>query len=192
MRVAGILVSVALVLCAVVLSGCTRPSGVSSTPPSTAETTASVSASVPVASAPDADSAQPATPSPLVAKRAATVWRVSAKSRAYAERIGGTSHKGEKLYFVIGDSVDTEREAQSLLDRAVPSFGDMQSYFIVQRSDNFDGMRPGWWVIVEAYRESPSTENLQFGRRGFRGAYVKRATVRTADPIPVYDDLVSQ
>jgi hypothetical protein len=189
MRVAGILASAALVLA---LGGCARPSGVSSTSPSTAATTASVSASAPVVSAPDTDSTQPTTPSALVAKRAVSAPRVSAKSRAYAERIGGTPHEGERLYFVIGDSVGSEREAQSLLDRAQLSFGDMQSYFIVQRSDNFDGMRPGWWVIIEAYRESPSTENLQFGRRGFRGAYVKRATVRTADPIPVYEDLVSQ
>jgi hypothetical protein len=189
MRVAGILASAALVL---VLGGCARPSGVSSTAPSTSATTASVSATVPVASTPDTDSAQSATPSAPAVKRAASAPHVSAKSRAYAERIGGTSHEGEKLYFVIGDSVGSEREAQSLLDRAGPSFGDMQSYFIVQRSDNFDGMRPGWWVIVEAYREPPTPENLQFGRRGFRGAYVKRATVRTADPIPVYEDSVSQ
>lgn len=189
MRVAGILVSAALVLA---LGGCVRPSGVSSGSPSTSASAPSVSATVPVASTPGTGLAQSATPTAPAVKRAASVPRVAAKSRAYAEKIGGTSHEGEKLYFVIGDSVDTEREAQSLLDRAVPSFGDMQSYFIVQRSDNFDGMRPGWWVIIEAYRKSPSPENLQFGRRGFRGAYVKRATVRTADPIPVYEDLVPQ
>jgi hypothetical protein len=192
MRTAGILVSATLVLCAFALGGCTRPAGVSSSPPSTSATTTTVSATVPVASTPDTDSAQPAAPTAAEAKRAASAPRVSAKSRAHAERIGGTSHEGEKLYFVIGDSVGSEREAQSLLDRAVPSFGDMQSYFIVQRSDNFDGMRPGWWVIIEAYRKSASPENLQFARRGFPGAYVKRATVRTADPIPVYEDLVAQ
>jgi hypothetical protein len=189
MRTGIVLVSAAVVLA---LVGCTGPAGVSSTPPSTAVATdtASVQTSAPTASDPDTGSAQSATPSVPVAKHAPSPPRPSAKSLAYAKRIGGTSHEGERLYFVIGDSVDTQREAQSLLDKAIPRFGDMQSYFIVQRSDSFEGMRPGWWVAIEAYRQPPSPENLQFAKRGFPGAYVKRATVRTADPIPVYEDSV--
>jgi hypothetical protein len=120
----------------------------------------------------------------------ATTVGVSADSLAYAKSLGGTSHEGEKLYFVIGASVETEEEAQALLEEATPRFGDMQSYFIVQLSDNFEGMEPGWWVVIEAYRSEPSAENLDFGRRGFPDAYVKQATVKTADPIPVYEDMV--
>ena len=117
---------------------------------------------------------------------------LSARSIAYAKSLGGTPHKGESLYFLIGASVKTEAEAQAKLDGATPRFGDMQSYFIVQRSDNFDGMNPGWFVVVEAYRGEPSQENLQFGRRGFPDVYVKQATVKTEDPIPVYEDMVGQ
>jgi hypothetical protein len=121
-----------------------------------------------------------------------TAAAVSADSIAYAKGLGGTSHQGETLHFVIGASVKSEEEAQALLDEATPRFGDMQSYFIVQRSDNFQGMRPGWWVVVETYRAEPSEENLSFDRRGFPDAYVKRATVRTSDPIPVYEDMVGE
>lgn len=117
---------------------------------------------------------------------------VSSESIAYAKSLGGTSQEGKTLFFVIGASVASEREAQALLEDATPSFGDMQSYFIVQRSDNFQGMEPGWWVIIEAYRDEPSPENLAFGRRGFPDAYVKSATVRTSDPIPVYEEMVSE
>ena len=46
-------------------------------------------------------------------------------------------------------------------------------------------------VVIEAYRDKPSTENLKFGRRGFPAASVKRATVATEDPIPVVEDLVA-
>ena len=119
-----------------------------------------------------------------------TTVTVSSDSLAYAKSLGGTSHEGETLYFVIGASVESEREAQATLEDAIPLFGDMQSYFIVQRSDNFQGMEPGWWVILEAFRSEPSPENLAFDRRGFPDAYVKSATVRTSDPIPVYEDLV--
>ncbi len=117
---------------------------------------------------------------------------VSAKSIAYARELGGVSQKGRTLYFVIGDSLDSEAEAQRALTKATPSFGDMQAYFIVQKSDNFEGMRPGYWVVIEAYENPPADENLQFGRRGFPDAYVKKATVLTDDPIPVYEQLVAQ
>jgi len=118
-------------------------------------------------------------PSPLISE--ATIQ--------YAKDLGGKSHKGESLYFIIGDSVDSEFAALARLEQAVPKFGDMQSYFIVQRSDGFQGMTPGWWIIIEAYRQQPSPENIQFGERGFPNAYVKKATVKTSDPIPVYEDL---
>lgn len=116
---------------------------------------------------------------------------VSERSIAYAEGLGGTSHDGEALYLIIGASVESEEEAQAKLDAATPTFGDMQSYFIIQSSDNFQGLAPGWWIVIEAYRADPSPENLDFAKRGFPNAYVKQATVATQDPIPVYEDLVS-
>lgn len=129
------------------------------------------------------------TTEPPPATTAPTV-RLSSESLAYAESLGGKSYKGEELYFVIGASVETEAEALTLLEGA-KAVGDMQSYFIVQNSSNFEGMNPGWWVVFEAYREYPSVDNLAFCRRPFPDAYVKSATVRTSDPIPVYDDLTS-
>jgi hypothetical protein len=131
--------------------------------------------------------AQP--PSPAPATKPA-VPRPSKKSLAYAKSLGGTSHQGKTLYFVVGNSVGSEAEAQEELKGAIPHFGDMQSYFIVQRSDNFKGMRPGWWVVIEAYNKPPSAENRSFAKRGFPDAYVKKATVLTSDPIPVYNEVV--
>lgn len=115
---------------------------------------------------------------------------VSSKSVAYARSIGGTPHQGKTLYFIIGASTKSEDEAQSKLVNAIPIFGDMQSYFIVQKSDNFEGMQPGWWVIVEAYKRKPSQENLDFAKRVFPDASVRKAVVRTSDPIPVYNELI--
>jgi hypothetical protein len=115
---------------------------------------------------------------------------VSPDSIAYAQSLGGISHEGETLYLVVGATLDSEEQAQAMLDNATPLFGDMQSYFIVQKSDNFEGLEPRWWVVLEAYRSEPSPENLNFDRRGFPMAYVQRATVRTSDPIPVYEDVV--
>lgn len=106
----------------------------------------------------------------------------------YARGLGGISHQGETLYFVVGAVTQSEGEAQALLREATPFFGDMQSYFIVQRSDNLEGFETGKWVILEAYDESPSAENVEFGRRAFPDAYVTSAKVLASDPIPVYED----
>jgi hypothetical protein len=107
---------------------------------------------------------------------------------AYAKSIGGKSQKGKHLYLAIGASVKTEAEAQVLLDKATPKFGDMQSYYIVQYSNNFQGLNPGWYVLIEAYKDPPDIYNLDFGRRAFPDLYVKAVTVKTSDPIPVYED----
>ena len=113
---------------------------------------------------------------------------MSAESVAYAQSLGGTSHEGQTLYLVIGASVATEEEAQALNEAA--SFGDMQDYFIVQISDNFEGLNPGWWVVFEAHQNEPDQFDIEFCRRGFPDCYVKKVTVRTADPIPVYEEIV--
>jgi hypothetical protein len=164
------------------VAGCATPSA---RPPGIA-----VSASAGATSSADQTPAgKPPTPT-APASGSGMVPDVGQASLDDARKLGGTSHKGQSLYFVIGESMGSEAAARAALAKATPLFGDMQSYFIVQRSDSFEGMRPGWWVVTEAYRAPPSAESLQFARRGFPNAYVKRAVVRTADPIPVYEDLV--
>jgi hypothetical protein len=116
--------------------------------------------------------------------------KVSAKSRAYAKTLGGWSHKGEKLFLIVGAVFPTEGAAQSALDAALPRFGDMQPYFIVQSSNNFKGLSPDRWVVVEAYRAKPSSDNMLFARRGFADAHVIAVTDLVTDPVPVYEDLV--
>jgi hypothetical protein len=113
---------------------------------------------------------------------------LSAESLEYARSLGGISRQGEMLFLIVGAEAATENAATALLQQATPFFGDMVSYFIVQKSDNFEGLAPGNWVVMEAYDANPSAENLEFGRRGFPNAYVARVKVLTADPIPVYED----
>jgi hypothetical protein len=159
-----------LVLLAVGLSACSDlPAGDTVTP-----TTATVLETTSSAPVPTEGTTTTATvPNP-----------VSQESRDYAAWLGGTSHKGEKLYFVIGASLRSEAQAKARLEPA-KAVGDMQSNFIVQLSDNFAGMTPGYWVIFEAYDGYPSDDDLFFCRRPFPDAYVKTATVLTDDPIPV-------
>ena len=115
---------------------------------------------------------------------------LSQKAIDYAKGLGGKSHKGETLFFIIGASGTPEDFMQMKLDDAQPGFGDMQSYFIVQKTDNFKGMSPGLFVVFEAYgTRADAQENLDFANRGFEdgkgSAYIKSAVVKTDDPIPV-------
>jgi len=132
----------------------------------------------------------PAPPAPAGTQNATSTTAADelSDSLEYARSLGGIPRKGETLHLVVGASVETEAEAQALLREAMPFFGDMQSYFIVQKSDNFEGMAPGRWIIIEAYDEMPSAENIEFGRRAFPEATVTVAKVLTSDPIPVYED----
>ena len=110
--------------------------------------------------------------------------------KAYAKSIGGTSHKGQMLYLIIGDSFDTAAQATTARKRAHSAFGNRRTYFIVQRSDNFLGIRPGLWLVMEAYRSADNARNrLELAQRAFSYAHISRAVVKTADPIPVYEDV---
>ena len=115
---------------------------------------------------------------------------VSAKSLAYAQSIGGQDVKGQTFNFIVGGTYPTEAAAQAALDKAKPRFGDTQSFFIVQRSDSFEGMAPGSWVVVEAHFKTPSDDNMTFARKGFPDASVVRARILVTDPIPVFENLV--
>jgi|GEM_PF-3425297 hypothetical protein len=117
---------------------------------------------------------------------------LSEESLSYARSLGGSPHPGETLSLIVGAMVADEAEAQVLLEHALPLFGDMQPYFIVQKSDAFEGLVPGKWIIMEAYREHPSEENIQFAMRAFPDAVIKKAVARNEDPIPVYEDMTGE
>lgn len=195
------------------LTACSPPSSTGVVPPgttastsasSTPSTTASASGTPPATTGTPGGSATtppppganpPVTPPPAPVRKPIPprpkAPQVGAQSLAYAKKLGGKSHKGESLYFVVGDSVSTEAEARALLQKALPKF-DTALYMIVQHSDNFAGMRPGWWVVIEAYRDaSHARDGATWDKRGFAGCYVRKATVLTSDPIPVVEDLTT-
>lgn len=184
----GTFAVVLLVVLMVAVAGCSELGG---SPASTEGAGVTTSASITAATTEAPATTTLAATTTTVAPTTTTKKKVtlSAEALDYAASLLGSSHLGEKLYFVIGISVATEAEALDQLEGA-KGVGDMQSYFIVQRSDNFEGMTPGWYVVFEAYRDYPSQDNIDFGRRPFPDAYVKSAIVRTSDPIPVYEDMM--
>jgi len=181
---------------ALALSGCARPAEEPAAPP--AQTTSAPAApTTAVTQTQPATSSAPTTAAPGItatstpAERPAASKPVSSASRRYAKGLGGVSRLGETLYFIVGGSFKNEAAAAKALKNARPYFGDMQDYFIVQRSDNFSGMRPGSWVLIEGHRSAASAQQqTEFAQRAFTSAVVRQAAVNTSDPIPVYEDLV--
>jgi hypothetical protein len=109
---------------------------------------------------------------------------VSEASLEYARSLGGTSRDNEDLYLVVGASARSEAQALGELETAKTIEG-QDTFFIVQLSENFDGLLPGHWVVIQAYEERPSVQEIDLCRRAFPRATVERVRVRTEDPIPV-------
>lgn len=108
-----------------------------------------------------------------------------------AEDLGGISHEGETLWFVVAASEKMAGDAWWRISDALPLFGDTQMYFIVENSSHIQGFEPGLWVVVEAYREKEHAESgRDWALRAFEDAYIKQGTVNCGDPIPVVEDLV--
>ena len=90
-------------------------------------------------------------------RRRAPLRAASPRTPSPMPRDSAASHTmGQDVYLIIGASMSTEDECQALLDKADPLFGDMQIYFVIQRSDNFTGLQPGYFVLVEAHLDEPS------------------------------------
>lgn len=116
---------------------------------------------------------------------------LSAHAIRRAEELGGKPRRGQRIYVVVGASASTEIDAQRALERAIPVFGDMQTYFCVQRADAFDGLAASLpYVVIEAYEdEGNAREGLQLAARGFSQPYVSAVVVLTDDPIPLYEEM---
>jgi hypothetical protein len=100
----------------------------------------------------------------------------------------GTSHKGEKLYALVIATEKTEAAGRKALLDTLPKLGDIQSYLILEPTDHLKGLKPGQWVVFEAYREKPITEDIEFIDRGPQKATITQVTVTCDDPIPVFED----
>jgi hypothetical protein len=100
----------------------------------------------------------------------------------------GISHKGEKLYALIVATEKTEAAGRKALLDTLPKLGDIQSYLILEPTDHLTGLKAGQWVVFEAYKEKPITEDIEFIDRGPQKATIAQVTVTCDDPIPVFED----
>jgi hypothetical protein len=100
----------------------------------------------------------------------------------------GKSHKGETLYALVVATEKTEAAGSKALLDTLSKLGDIQSYLVLEPSDHLTGLKAGQWVVFEAYREKPASEDIDFVDRGPQKATLVQVTVTCGDPIPVYED----
>jgi hypothetical protein len=91
---------------------------------------------------------------------------------------------GTSMWVVIVDSVDTKAEAEKRLARLDGVLGAGENTYVVDQSSHYEGMNPGWWVIVEATRtEEGAREEAAFAKRADFEPYIKRVVKKCTDPI---------
>jgi hypothetical protein len=115
--------------------------------------------------------------------------------KVYAKAMGGSSHKGQTLYLIVGATEPDLVRARRRLDWALVRFGDMETYYVIARSDSYTGLASGSWIVSEAYKveaNAKKAENLELASRFSAAPVVRKVTAKTADPVPVYEELVPQ
>jgi hypothetical protein len=114
----------------------------------------------------------------------------------YSRGLGGVSHQGEEVLLVVASTARSQTEANATLAAMLPSFGDAQVFFSVQRSDSFQGLAAGRWVVAEAYwTPDEARRGLEWatGRGSAEDTLtpaLESVAVRSDDPIPVVEDVM--
>jgi len=115
---------------------------------------------------------------------------LSAAAIDYSKSLGGKSHRGETLYFVVATEDASESVVVSRLSEAEPHFGDTANYFVVLKSEWFPELAPGTFILAEAHATAAAAQEALAWWDGRDDAtwyrpVVRKVTVGTASPIPV-------
>jgi hypothetical protein len=93
---------------------------------------------------------------------------------------------GTPMWVVIVDSVDTRAEAERRLARLDGVLGAGENTYVVDESSHYEGMNPGWWVIVEGTNtEEGARSEAAFARRADFQPYVKHVVKLCTDRITI-------
>jgi hypothetical protein len=96
------------------------------------------------------------------------------------------SHQGESFYVVICESSASKAEAAKRLNDLNGLLGDTGGGFSIDKSDHYEGMRPGWWVVFSAYEnKSDADEDAKWFTRGSFQPYVKHVKKLCTDAIDI-------
>jgi hypothetical protein len=100
----------------------------------------------------------------------------------------GANQKGRSLYFVLYASESSKAAADAKYSKVVGMLEGPAQYVFVGRSNDFEGMAPGWWIVAMPCEEQNVAEGESaFAKRNGLDGYVKQATVKTDSPISVND-----
>lgn len=103
----------------------------------------------------------------------------------HAYNLNGISRYGQSLYVIILASTQHEYQAKQRLEVVTRANPDLGAWFIVQKSNNFEGMNPGWYVAMAAFENKANAlQQLKRISRVVRHANIKQAIPRTHDPYP--------
>ena len=101
----------------------------------------------------------------------------------------GTDGQGQELYLVIAASVTSQENAETRA-RLISSVGDVAIPWAVDRSDHYDGLRPGFWIVATGHKTKVGANTeLHFleHREDFKSAYIAKVTKNCDDPLDLQE-----
>jgi hypothetical protein len=107
--------------------------------------------------------------------------------------MAGVAHTGETIGVMIVASETDRAGAEARRQQAQEALGEFQTYFLIDLSDHYEGMTPGYWVVFEAYStlaraQAAAVDNAPWLNSRGIDPYAKSATVKCADTFVLVDE----
>lgn len=94
------------------------------------------------------------------------------------------TQSGKAMWVVVAAIARTEPLAQEKLNRLGQLLGADENTYVVDSSSHYRGIKPGWWVVIEATKtRAGALDEARWARRGAYTPIVRYVTKTCNDPI---------
>lgn len=151
---------------------------------------------------PETDNARPEEDGPL-AEDATGTAEADGAGEAAAEGSGGQAAEPDDtsagyvpppgvepqdLFVIIYASESSEQAAETKRARYQGQYGDAAPILAVDQSVHYDGLKPGYWIVVSGYRDrETAAQDLDWAKQHGIPGYIKQATKLCDDEIEVFE-----
>lgn len=96
------------------------------------------------------------------------------------------NYKNQEMYLVILASEKTKEAAEDKIREIDPLLGDVENTFVVDESSHYEGLKPGYWIVIQGYTSKQSAlYGAAFVVRGDFDPYIKKVIKRCSDDLDV-------
>lgn len=94
----------------------------------------------------------------------------------------------QDLFVIIYASEASKEAAETKRARYQGQYGDAAPILAVDQSVHYDGLKPGYWIVVSGYRDrETAAQDLDWAKQHGIPGYIKQATKLCDDEIEVFE-----